>query len=111
MILAQDISAALQTQEATDRAGHSAAHARDMAALIAAVVHTVRNPLFVLSATLEAFDAVHGFPPDAREYLDPLRQQVDRLEAIMRGLLEYGRPLQLEAVPGWLGQALAKAVD
>lgn len=107
MILAQDLTAVIKTQEATNRAGYSAA----TASLVAALVHTVRNPLFVLSATLEAFDAVHGFPPDAREYLDPLRQQVDRLETIMRGLLEYGRPLQTDASPGWLGQALRRAID
>jgi signal transduction histidine kinase len=99
----------VQTVEAalSDRAGNSSA----MATLVAAVAHTVRNPLFVLSATLEAFETVPGFPPEAREYLDPLRQQVDKLETIMRGLLEYGRPLQIDAMPGRLGQALAKAIS
>jgi len=107
LIVAQDLTAVLRKQQAADRAGHSTT----TAALVAAVAHTVRNPLFVLSATLEAFDAVHGFPPGAREYLEPLRQQVDKLESIMRGLLEYGRPLQTDAEPGWLGEALRRAID
>ncbi len=106
-ILAQDVTTVLGKREADSRAKNTAA----TSALVAAVVHTVRNPLFVLSATLEAFDAVHGFPLEAREYLDPLRQQVDRLETIMRGLLEYGRPLQADASPGWLGQAIWRAID
>jgi signal transduction histidine kinase len=66
-----------------------------MGSLVGSVAHEVRNPLFALSATLDAFEACHDSGDSPAEYLKHLREQVERLSQLMQELLEYGRPQQL----------------
>jgi signal transduction histidine kinase len=61
-----------------------------MSALMGGVAHEVRNPLFALSATLDALEARHGERWELRKYLETLRQQIDRVSELMAELMEYG---------------------
>ncbi|MBA3321259.1 MAG: hypothetical protein H0T45_07400 [Pyrinomonadaceae bacterium] len=64
------------------------------------VAHEVRNPLFSLSAILDAFEA--EAPAQAQEfaeYLTALRRQVERLSKLMQEILVYGKPISLELSP------------
>jgi PAS domain S-box-containing protein len=96
-------SAILTLRDTTDlvQLQRTLAHERTMAALgalVAGVAHEVRNPLFAISATLDAFEARFGQEPDFSRYVDRLRPEVHRLSALMRDLLEYGRPPVLQPV-------------
>ena len=57
----------------------------------AGVAHEVRNPLFGISALLDALDAARGDDVELKPYATRLRQQVNRLRDLMADLLEYGR--------------------
>lgn len=67
-----------------------------MGNLVAGVAHEVRNPLFAISSVLDAFTARFGERAEYQRYFSALRREADRLTALMRALLEYGKPTTLE---------------
>jgi signal transduction histidine kinase len=81
-----------------------------MGRLIAGVAHEVRNPLFSISATLDAFEAEFGDRLEYKTYLEFLRKESRRLNAVMVELLEYGRPVQLDPSPMPLADLLRRAI-
>jgi PAS domain S-box-containing protein len=81
-----------------------------MGALVAGVAHEVRNPLFGIAATVDAFDAEFGGGEGAAEYMTTLRNDVARLTRLMHDLLEYGRPQKLAPHPQPIEPVIAEAV-
>jgi signal transduction histidine kinase len=60
--------------------------------LLASVAHEVRNPLFSLTASLEAWEDLAEGDERSRKFLTTARAQCDRLTRLMRELLDFGRP-------------------
>lgn len=82
-----------------------------MGALVGRVAHEVRNPLFGISAVVDALQAEHGSDPELDEYLVILRSELDRMSRLMEDLLDYGRPVALQLTRGSLAEVLASAVQ
>jgi signal transduction histidine kinase len=82
-----------------------------MGALVAGVAHGVRNPLFGISATVDAFDAHLGRRPEHARYIAALRHEVAALNKLMRNLLDYGRPRRSSPVPALLNHAIRDAIS
>ncbi len=80
-----------------------------LGALVAGVAHEVRNPLFGLSATLDAFEARVGVLGEHARFVSALRQQVTRLSELMGDLLEYGKPNPPELAVGALEDVVSEA--
>jgi len=87
IIIASDVTELVRVQEKLLRAERMS----QMGALVAGVAHEVRNPLFGISATLDAFENEYD-RHEFREYFAALREQLDRMGQLMHELLEYGRP-------------------
>jgi PAS domain S-box-containing protein len=107
VVVARDITEIVHLEETLRRKETMSA----MGSLVAGVAHEVRNPLFGISSTLDAFEARFGRAEQFQRYLETLRGQVERLGDLMNELLEYGRPLSVELQPVQLGELLLQAVQ
>ena len=107
ILVAREITGVVRLQEKLH-------HTRTMSAmgsLVAGVAHEVRNPLFGISATLDAFEARFGQRGEYAQYVAVLRGELERLSHLMGDLLEYGKPTSLEFSEGAVAEVVAEAVQ
>lgn len=98
---------------ALTRAGAELRRSETMAALgalVSGVAHQVRNPLFSISAALDALEARQPAQAETRRHFEVMRSELTRLNALMQELLEYARPPAVTFVPGQLATVLADAL-
>ena len=101
----RDVSRLSRLQESLRRSEAMSA----MGALVAGVAHEVRNPLFGMSATLDAMEQIFGTDPQQEPFLRAMRRELGRISSLMRDLLEYGRPPAVQLVMDALAPVVALA--
>ncbi|HEX4960722.1 MAG TPA: ATP-binding protein [Thermoanaerobaculia bacterium] len=106
VVVIHDVSERVRLEESLRRSETMSA----MGALVAGVAHEVRNPLFGISATLDAFESRFKRRTEYRRYLDVLKERVGRLNELMQHLLDYGKPARLELAPAAPRQVMGAAV-
>jgi signal transduction histidine kinase len=88
----QALSAQLARSELLSALGH----------LVGGVAHEVRNPLFGITATMDALEAAHQSDPGLAEitrFTSVMRREIERLKSLMNDLLDYGKPESLNLQP------------
>jgi len=100
------------------RAEEEGARLRIMGALghlVGALAHEVRNPLFAISATVDALisTAEEEAPQQemVRQAFQNLREPTRRLSELMSELLEYGKPFGRNLTPGRLSEVIVQATE
>jgi signal transduction histidine kinase len=81
-----------------------------MGSLVAGVAHEIRNPLFSISATVDALEATYGDQQGYAPFAGLLRAQVKRVNHLTQDLLDYGRPPVLRVAETWAHQLIRVAV-
>jgi PAS domain S-box-containing protein len=63
-----------------------------MGELTAGVAHEVRNPLGVIRATVQLLEDAQADPERIHEAAGVVKQEIDRLDKVIKALLDFGRP-------------------
>jgi PAS domain S-box-containing protein len=105
VVAARDVTRLLELQAEIRRNETLAAVGR----LVAGVAHEVRNPLFALSAAVDAFATGRSTAP-RETFLEHFRREIDRMNRLMRELLELSTPRQTERSVGPFAAVLEEAV-
>lgn len=105
ILIARDVTRMLELQEIARKNQVMSA----VGQLIVGVAHEVRNPIFGISATLDAFEATFAVDADSRQFIEVLRGEIGRLSELMQELLDYGKPSRMELHEGSLAEVVANA--
>ncbi|MFN2443796.1 MAG: ATP-binding protein [Thermoanaerobaculia bacterium] len=106
ILIARDVTRMLELQEVARRNQVMSA----VGSLIVGVAHEVRNPIFGISATLDAFETSFPIDADSRQFIEVLRGEIGRLSELMQELLDYGRPTKPELVEAKVQDVIHQAL-
>ncbi|MCD6288375.1 MAG: HAMP domain-containing protein [Candidatus Hydrogenedentes bacterium] len=76
--------------------------------LTAGIVHEIRSPLGVISATAQLLDRDSGADPNIRKNISAILDEVAQLESTVTDLLVFARPLDLELVEVGLDEVIER---
>ena len=77
-----------------------------MGELTAGVAHEVRNPLGVIRASVQLLEDAQCDQSRIQEAAEIIKQEIDRLDRVIKALLDFGRPSTPTLVPTDVGSVL-----
>jgi len=83
----------------------------DFGRVVAGVAHEIRTPLFALATTIEMIEGSLNLDDErVRRRMEMMREQITRLNVLIRDLLEYGKAPALDASVQTLDAVVADAL-
>lgn len=95
VVTIEDVSEVRALTEQLIRADRLAA----MGELTAGVAHEVRNPLGVIRASVQLLEDAECDAARVREAGEVMKQEIDRLDKVIKALLDFGRPSKPTMMP------------
>ena len=81
-----------------------------MGELTAGVAHEVRNPLGVIRASVQLLEDAHCDQQRITSAAEVIKQEIDRLDKVIKALLDFGRPSKPTLVATDLSEVLEDVV-
>jgi len=81
-----------------------------MGELTAGVAHEVRNPLGVIRASVQLLEDSRGDEARIHEAAEVIKQEIDRLDRVIKALLDFGRPSKPTMVHADLNEVIDDVV-
>jgi signal transduction histidine kinase len=75
------------------------------------VAHEVRNPLMIIKASLRVLRQAAGAPPETREAVADIDEEVSRLDRVVNEVLDFARPIRCELGPTDLNALCRSAAE
>lgn len=67
--------------------------------LVAGVAHEIRNPLAVIKGSLQVYERMDRASEDVEELTEVIGQEIERLDGVIKALLDFGKPARPEVKP------------
>jgi signal transduction histidine kinase len=101
-LLVQDLTERRRIDEQVNRMARLAS----IGQLAAGIAHEIRNPLTGVGISLDILREGESLSPAGMSLLDDIGREIDRLEALIRGLLDFARPQPAQKRPMRVAKAL-----
>jgi two-component system sensor histidine kinase AtoS len=106
VVTLEDVSEVKALTEQLIRADRLAA----MGELTAGVAHEVRNPLGIIRASVQLLEESHCDTERIQEASAVIKQEIDRLDKVIKALLDFGRPSKPTLQPTDVNEVLEDVV-
>jgi signal transduction histidine kinase len=101
-LILQDLTQMRRLDEQVQRMARLAS----LGQLAAGIAHEIRNPLTGVGISLDILREEQGLSEGGQGLLDDINREIDRLEMLIRGLLDFARPQPVQQRPMRLAKAL-----
>ncbi len=101
-VIVQDLTERRRLDEGVQRMARLAS----IGQLAAGIAHEIRNPLTGMAISLDILREEEGMSEAGRGLVEDIHREIDRLESLIRGLLDFARPQPVEARPMRVAKAL-----